>query len=112
MMAADERTTEREETTMTHQDRGLRALVALWVLALPVVLTAQVAGQSKVAFTKTVLDSVFRSEGVAVGDLNKDGKRDIATGTVWYEQPVAGGKWQMHLAGEKAPEYDPLNYSH
>ena len=97
---------------MTHQDRGLRALVALWALALPVVLTAQDAGQSKIAFTKTVLDTVFRSEGVAVGDFNKDGKRDIAAGTVWYEQPAAGGKWQMHLAGEKAPEYDPLNYSH
>ena len=28
----------------------------------------------------------FRSEGVAVGDFNRDGKADIAAGTVWYKR--------------------------
>jgi hypothetical protein len=61
----------------------------------------------KITFKKTVLDTVFRSEGVAVGDFNKDGKQDIAAGYVWYEAP----EWKMRLTGEKAPEYDPHQYS-
>jgi hypothetical protein len=69
---------------------------------------AQESPGERIAFTKTVLDTVFRSEGAAVADLNGDGKRDIAAGYVWYEAP----DWKMRLTGEKAPEYDPLNYSH
>jgi VCBS repeat protein/FG-GAP repeat protein len=61
----------------------------------------------KITFKKTVLDTIFRSEGVAVGDFNKDGKQDIAAGSVWYEAP----DWKLRLTGDKAPEYDPLNYS-
>jgi hypothetical protein len=69
---------------------------------------AQESPGERIAFKKTVLDTVFRSEGAAVADLNGDGKRDIAAGYVWYEAP----DWKMRLTGEKAPEYDPLNYSH
>ena len=34
----------------------------------------------------------FRSEGVAVADVNRDGKMDILVGDVWYEAP----DWKMH----------------
>ena len=76
------------------------------LLASPV--TAQVPAANQITFKRTVLDTVFRSEGVAVGDFNKDGKQDIAAGTVWYQAP----DWKMHATGETAPQYDPLNYSH
>jgi VCBS repeat protein/FG-GAP repeat protein len=82
------------------------AVVALLYCAVPV--AAQPGSQPTIAFKKAVLDTVFRSEGVAVGDFNKDGKTDIAAGTVWYQAP----DWTLHTAGEKAPEYDPLQYSH
>lgn len=49
-----------------------------------------VAGQ--VRFKKIVVDKTFRSEGVAVGDVNHDGKPDILTGDVWYAAP----DWKMH----------------
>ena len=45
-----------------------------------------------VSWKKTVVDKVFRSEGVAVADVNKDGKPDIIVGDVWYEAP----DWKMH----------------
>ncbi len=69
---------------------------------------ARAAEGEKISFKKTHIDPVFRSEGVAVGDFNKDGKQDIAAGYVWYEAP----DWKMHSMVEKAPEHDPHGYSH
>ena len=40
----------------------------------------------------------FRSEGVAVGDFNKDGKMDIAAGWCGTKRP----DWKMHASTEKA----------
>jgi len=48
-----------------------------------------VAGQ--VRFEKIIVDKTFRSEGVAAGDVNHDGKLDILAGDVWYAAP----DWKM-----------------
>jgi hypothetical protein len=45
-----------------------------------------------ISWKKTVLDKAFRSEGVTVADVNRDGKLDILNGEVWYEAPT----WKMH----------------
>ncbi|MFO0877215.1 MAG: VCBS repeat-containing protein [Gemmataceae bacterium] len=45
-----------------------------------------------IRWKKTTLDPVFRSEGVAVADVNKDGKVDILNGEYWYEAP----DWKAH----------------
>jgi hypothetical protein len=45
-----------------------------------------------IAWKKTVVDRVFRAEGVAVADVNRDGRMDILAGDVWYEAP----EWKMH----------------
>jgi hypothetical protein len=42
---------------------------------------------SPIAWKKTVVEGKFRSEGVAIGDVNKDGKHDILIGDSWYEAP-------------------------
>ena len=57
-----------------------------------------VCGQSKTStdFNKTVITRDFISEGVAVADLNKDGKLDIVAGYYWFEAP----SWERH---EMAP---------
>lgn len=39
------------------------------------------------SFVKRQLDDKFRSEGVAYGDFNGDGRLDIAAGSVWYAAP-------------------------
>src|SRR5437588_10586145 len=45
-----------------------------------------------VSWKKRVIDHRFRSEGVAVGDVNRDGRPDILVGDVWYEAP----EWTPH----------------
>jgi hypothetical protein len=65
-----------------------------WVLVVvAVLLLGSVKGQGKpVRFQKIVVDKTFRSEGVAVADVNRDGKPDILAGDVWYAAP----EWKMH----------------
>ena len=53
-------------------------------------------------FKKTTITRDFISEGVAVGDLNKDGKMDIVAGYYWFEAP----NWIKHeMASSRT--YDP-----
>ena len=53
-------------------------------------------------WTRIELDPKFRSEGVAVGDLNNDGRNDVVAGDVWYEAPAKLGAegWKMHAFRE------------
>jgi len=43
-------------------------------------------------FKKHTLTNDFISEGVTVGDVNKDGKLDVLAGCVWFEAP----DWKRH----------------
>jgi hypothetical protein len=45
-----------------------------------------------VSWKKTAIEAKFRSEGVAIADINKDGKLDVLVGDSWYEAP----KWIKH----------------
>lgn len=65
------------------------------------------AAGKPIRWKKTVIDTKFRGEGVAVGDFNHDGKLDIAVGSVYYTAP----DWKMHLMADKAPDVDPHAYS-
>lgn len=51
-----------------------------------------VTGLSELSWKKTTIDTAFRSEGVTVADVNKDGKPDIINGECWYEAPT----WKRH----------------
>ncbi len=66
---------------------------ARWTLSLFVwsLLVAVPASARDVRFKKIVVDTTFRSEGVAVGDINHDGKIDIFAGDVWY----SAADWKM-----------------
>ena len=65
----------------------LRGLAVIFGVTLP-----WLASAAEPAWEHQALDAEFRAEGVAVGDFNKDGKRDVAAGDVWYAAP----DWKQH----------------
>ena len=69
-------------------------MVLLSAFAEGTQLHAQAPGKNSAdaMFKKHILDTGFVSEGVAVGDVNKDGKTDVLAGTFWYEAP----SWTKH----------------
>ena len=78
--------------------KQIGVLFSIFILGLTV--STAVAAQQKtvgvaaaqVQWKKTVVDAKFRAEGVAVADVNRDGKMDILTGDLWYQSPT----WTMH----------------
>jgi hypothetical protein len=51
-------------------------------------------------FRRVVVDAAFRSEGIAVADVNRDGRSDLLVGDFWYEAP----DWKPHRI-RKGPDY-------
>ncbi|AHM63033.1 hypothetical protein D770_23940 [Flammeovirgaceae bacterium 311] len=47
---------------------------------------------AKVSFKKHILSKEFIAEGVAVGDVNRDGQVDVLAGAFWFEAPG----WKAH----------------
>jgi len=72
------------------------------------------AATGKIAFEKTVLDNVFRSEGVCIADFDNDGLRDIAAGSqIYFQSKDASGKskWTTKVILEKPVEFATNVYS-
>jgi hypothetical protein len=81
-----------------------RVLPLVWIGAVLVVSAAlavrqrvtepmaSAAAPRQVKFKKIVLDREFRSEGVTVADVNRDGRPDVIAGNLWYEAPT----WTPH----------------
>jgi len=53
-----------------------------------------------ITWKKIVIDTKFRSEGVAIADVNKDGKMDVVTGEWWFEAP----DWKPHAIRKDSKE--------
>lgn len=79
---------------MTMMIARTRMFLALGLLAALVGSTPSRAGDgdSAVSWKKTTVEGKFRSEGVAIADVNKDGKTDVLIGDSWYEAP----SWTKH----------------
>lgn len=89
---------------------SMRLAVALFVLAAcvsPIIAAGKENPNQKITFKKILLDTKFRSEGVAVGDFNQDGKLDVAAGSVYYAAP----DWKIVPVLDEPQEFDPKGYS-
>jgi hypothetical protein len=77
-----------------HMKNSFSLVLLLPLLAISIAVADSPAKveDSPIRWKKTVVDTAFRSEGVAIADVNKDGKMDIIVGDVWYEAP----DWKMH----------------
>src|SRR5690606_13967941 len=67
-----------------------------------------------VRFKKYILTHDFLSEGVAIGDVNQDGRPDVMAGAYWFEAPT----WKQHevfagktFDGSKGYSNSFLNFS-
>ncbi|MEX0717427.1 MAG: FG-GAP-like repeat-containing protein [Planctomycetaceae bacterium] len=78
------------------------ALAFLIFAAAPVLSGAPVSADEDPGWIRVQLDDAFVSEGVAVADVNRDGKLDVLAGDVWYEAP----DWKRHEIRERGT-YDP-----
>jgi len=70
-------------------------IAVLLLINIPWTFSSCLAQDHEVQFKKITLFSVFEqyiSEGVAVGDVNRDGKPDVMAGTFWFEAP----NWTRH----------------
>jgi hypothetical protein len=89
----------------------LLPLVALTALSTAAFIPAAPnprAPEPTISWKKTVLDTKFRSEGVAIADVNLDGKIDVLNGEYWYEAP----DWKPHEMQPYMDHKDGLhNYS-
>jgi hypothetical protein len=89
--------------------RVLILAVAAATVAAALLPAAQPPRTDPAAITwkKTVLDRKFRSEGVAVADVNKNGQIDVLNGEYWYEAP----DWTPHetpaVQGPRQPRRRP-----
>ncbi|MCE7044338.1 VCBS repeat-containing protein [Dyadobacter sp. CY312] len=81
---------------------GIKSVFCVLILVLFCVNLSIAQSDRYKNFKKTTLTRDFISEGVAVADLNKDGKMDIIAGYYWFEAP----NWKKH---ELAPSrvFDP-----
>lgn len=88
----------------------LAACVASCCFGLTLLASAS-AEDTPVKWERIKLEEIFRAEGVAVADINRDGHMDIINGEAWYENPLGNreliekkkdrayyqsGNWPMH----------------
>ena len=91
-------------------------LIFLFTITCCMVCTISAQQNKKarqVVFRKHILSNIFVSEGVATGDVNRDGKMDILAGNYWFRAPG----WKRNLIHtdtlNPVPGYSTsfLNYS-
>jgi hypothetical protein len=70
----------------------IKAALGLMVIFLNGAAGSAADGDTPISWKKTTIEGRFRSEGVAIADVNRDGKLDVLIGDSWYKAP----SWIKH----------------
>ena len=70
----------------------IKAALGLTIVVLSGSTVRAADASTPISWKKTTIEGKFRSEGVAIADVNKDGKLDVLIGDSWYEAP----SWTKH----------------
>ncbi|WP_157899573.1 FG-GAP repeat domain-containing protein [Luteitalea pratensis] len=98
------------------RQRGITALLGTLVTA-GAWLAAQAPPAPRVpTFRKVILDGAFRAEGIALADVNRDGRVDVMAGNAWYGAPLpeaatTAGAWARHEIAPLEPFDAPTGFS-
>ncbi len=82
------------------------AAILLAILAMAMNPRSQAALPS---FTKQVLTDNYYCDGIAAGDINRDGKMDIVAGPFWYEGPGFTNHHEFYPAHVFPTEVSPTD---
>lgn len=78
------------------------------LLALSIV-AARGETDGPVRFEKRILHDAYFSDGIATGDLNRDGHPDVVAGPFWYEGPEFKSRREFYPAEPFDPAPSPSN---
>jgi hypothetical protein len=91
-----------KEKNQTMCDRKNNAIILFCLIFAGGNACSQSTVKTSLPFKKHTLTTEFVSEGVAIGDINKDGKIDVMAGPFWFEAPT----WKRHEITTGKP-FDP-----
>ena len=72
------------------------------LLLVALVFTFAAQAQTAHSWKKLQLSTEFWSEGAHIGDFNKDGKMDVASGPYWYAGPDFKAKYEIYPATKRS----------
>lgn len=87
----------------------LRLIVLLWGAQFLNQASAQTASAQTGTFRKQVLTEQYYADGIAVGDIDRDGHLDVISGPFWYAGPEFKKSYEFYPPVPLPPEKSPSN---
>ena len=101
--------TSRQHFVQSHFDKGIKLVKCCLACSLIALFVSADLTADEVAFEKRVLVDEYYCDGVAVGDMNGDGKPDLVAGPFWFAGPDFEERFAFYRPQPLPPERSPSN---